>query len=258
MSYLLLSMSSQYKFQTKFSVDSRPLHLRLEEAVDKLLEEFKPGDRLPSEEALSQMMGVSRATIRELLSTLEERGRVVRKHGVGTFAAASKPFFESGLETLESMDAFANRKGFSCEFRDLDLHEEPADAFMAEKLKLEIGDRVTVITRTSIVQNTLVAYIFDAMPAKVVKAEEIGPVFTGSVLDYLKDNLGFHPMYAITNLLSVEASKDLAHKLQISPGKALLLLEEFLYKEDNQLVNYSRRYYNTKYFHYYLVRRSPA
>lgn len=251
-------MLSKSNMQTKYGIDSRPLHIRLEEAVEKYLDEFHPGERLPSEESLSEMMNVSRATIREILRTLEERGRVVRKHGKGTYVASRMPIFESGLETLESMDAFANRKGFACEYQDLELQEQPADPLLAEKLKISIDDRVTVITRTSIVQNTRVAFILDASPAKYVKVGDIQPVFTGSVLDYLKDKLGYYSMYAITNLLAVEATKDLARKLQVQAGSSLLLLEEFVYKDDNQLVNYSRRYYNTKLFHYYVVRKSQV
>ena len=40
---------------------------------------------LPSETELSQRFEVSRATIREALSQLEQRGVVNRRHGVGTF-----------------------------------------------------------------------------------------------------------------------------------------------------------------------------
>jgi GntR family transcriptional regulator len=242
----------------KIVFDARPLHLRLEEAIELLLKEYGPGDRLPSEEKLSELMGVSRATIREYLGILEERGRIVRRHGVGTFIASAKPLFESGLEILESMDAFASRMGFVCEVKDLNIREEPADADMAAKLKLKEGAALTVVTRTSVIQNTPVAYIYDAMPASIITADDLKPHFTGSVLDYLKDKMKPVPWSAVTNLLSIEASKDISQRMQIPLGAALLLLEEYLYRADTQLINYSRRYYNTKYFQYHIIRRCPA
>jgi GntR family transcriptional regulator len=241
----------------KIALDSRPLHLRLEEAMELFLKEYGPGDRLPSEKELSEYMGISRATIREYLGILEERGRIVRRHGVGTFIASEKPLFESGLETLESMDAFARRMGFVCEVRDLNIREEPADADMASKLKIEEGAALTVVMRTNVIQNTPVAYIYDAMPASIVTAEDFRLNFKGSALDYLKDKMKPGHWSAVTNLLSIEASKDISQRMQLPLGAALLLLEEYLYWAD-QLINYSRRYYNTKFFQYHIIRRYPA
>jgi GntR family transcriptional regulator len=47
--------------------------------------EHRPGDRLPSETDLSQLLGHSRATIREALGHLAAAGRVERRWGSGTF-----------------------------------------------------------------------------------------------------------------------------------------------------------------------------
>ena len=48
--------------------------------IDNKLE---PGDRLPTEEALSEQLGVSRTAIREALRSLEALGMVESQHGVG-------------------------------------------------------------------------------------------------------------------------------------------------------------------------------
>lgn len=59
-----------------------------ERARDALLESISrgsfPNGRLPSEKQLADELGVSRATIREALQSLEEAGVVSRQHGVGT------------------------------------------------------------------------------------------------------------------------------------------------------------------------------
>jgi GntR family transcriptional regulator len=241
--------------QNKFLLDARPLHLRLEEAMDALLKEHCPGDRLPSEEQLSEIMGVSRATIREMLRALEERGRIIRRHGVGTFIAPNNPLFESGLEILESVDALAKRMGVVCEVKDLSLREEPADAIMAEKLKLNLGAPVCVVTRTRVIQDAVIAYMYDIIPAAIVSADQLRAGFTGSVLEYFQTYKPI-PKYAVTSLLSIQANKDLAQPMQVVPGTALLLLEECLYAADDQLLNFSHNYYNTKYFRYHILRRS--
>src|SRR5690606_8131127 len=52
--------------------------------------EWANGDRLPSEHALSEHYGVSRATIRTALQDLESRGMTVTRRGVGTFVTDRK------------------------------------------------------------------------------------------------------------------------------------------------------------------------
>ncbi len=51
---------------------------------------LRPGDRLPSEEALRAQYGVSRGTLRQALEALERDGLVDRARGRGTFVTAGR------------------------------------------------------------------------------------------------------------------------------------------------------------------------
>jgi GntR family histidine utilization transcriptional repressor len=53
--------------------------------------EWRPGDRIPSELALVDELGVSRMTINRALRELAEQGVLARFPGVGTFIAEEKP-----------------------------------------------------------------------------------------------------------------------------------------------------------------------
>jgi GntR family transcriptional regulator len=237
-------------------LDVRPLHLRVEEVMESLLKGYSPGDQIPSEAKLAKLMNVSRNTVREVLRALEERGRVIRRHGKGTFITHERPVLESGLEVLESLDKSALRLGESCYTRDLIIKQEKADSTMAQKLKVDVNSPVTVVTRTRVISDKVVAYMYDVIPASIATPEEIRSDFSGSMLDYFQQRGNPYPYYAITRMLSIQADKDLARHLQVSLGTALLLLEESLYSDGERLINYSHNYYNTSHFVYHIVRHS--
>jgi DNA-binding FadR family transcriptional regulator len=61
----------------------------LQEAIDS--GRWKPGERIPTERALSDRYGMARNTIRRALRQLEDAGRIVRHVGRGTFVEQGKP-----------------------------------------------------------------------------------------------------------------------------------------------------------------------
>lgn len=64
-----------------------PLFRRVADQLARFIEgnRLSPGDRLPGERQLSELLGVSRASVREGLRSLQARGVVVVRHGKGVF-----------------------------------------------------------------------------------------------------------------------------------------------------------------------------
>ena len=65
---------------------------------------LKPGDKLPSERKLMEMLGVSRSTVREALQGLAAMGLVEGRAGEGTFVKENKPHLNLDMDiaTLSS------------------------------------------------------------------------------------------------------------------------------------------------------------
>ncbi|CAG7611395.1 FadR/GntR family transcriptional regulator [Leucobacter soli] len=83
-----------------------------EQTVQRLLQTVHlgligPGERLPAERDLASMLGVSRATVREALSTLAEAGYVSTRRGRsgGTFVASELPQAAPGAPSSAPLTA---------------------------------------------------------------------------------------------------------------------------------------------------------
>ena len=61
---------------------------------------FPEGSRLPSEPELAKSLGISRTTLRQALSLLQDDGLVNNIRGKGNFIVKAKPNNNIGLETI--------------------------------------------------------------------------------------------------------------------------------------------------------------
>ncbi|WP_176229309.1 GntR family transcriptional regulator [Candidatus Hakubella thermalkaliphila] len=249
--------NSKSKMIPDLERDYRPMYIRVQEALTELLDRqvYQPDDQLPSEPELAQKLGVSRATLREALRSLEERGIIIRKHGVGTFVSSPVPLIESGLELLESIDSLARKKGFECLTQDLVIEQEQAGADIAAKLEIDEEDNVVVVRRTKVFDGEPMAYMHDVVPEKVATLEEVRKGFKGSVLDFLVQKGELLVAYAWANIRPVAVDDFLADKLAVRVGSPVLLLEEFLYSEANQVIEYSLNYFVPKFCQFHIIRR---
>jgi len=248
-------MAPNPNIPSKFSLDTRSLNKRVEEALEELVKRSKPGDKLPSEADLSRQMDISRTTLREVLQTFALRGLIVKKHGIGTFVCDPQTLIEGGLEVLESLDSMAQRLGYQISLRDVAIQQKGADADICEHLNVPVGDPVLVVTRTRLKDDAILAYMSDAIPLSLIDPEDFEKQFAGSVLDYLRSRLTAQPFWAQTNLQAVLASSDLARDMKIPRETPLLLMEEKLYSADNRVIDYSRNYYITSHFLFHIIRK---
>jgi GntR family transcriptional regulator len=243
---------------TKLKLDHRPLYIRAVEVLRELLANgtYPPGSQLPPEPDLAQQLGISRSTLREAMRTFEERGRITRRRGIGTFVSQPPSLvIDSGLETLESIDSLIRRRGITIDTRDLGIESQPASQEVAHLLQVDQGSPVTVVTRTKVTTNRPVAHMIDVLPDTVVTPQAMREGFRGSVLDYLLERSDLDVSHARADIIPLCADKHLSSRLSLDPAAVLLLLEETSYSAAGQVVCYSRNYFVPEFFKFHLVRR---
>lgn len=216
----------------------------------------RPGDGLlPSEADLSQRYGVSRATVREALSRLEQRGVILRRHGVGTFVNAQRPIIESGLERLESLDTLAKRMGLETQMEAVQIQERMASAGEAEHLYLPSESRVMDVSRVIKIGSKPVAYLADIVPTDIINRAELEDKFHGSVLDIFLQQGKPALSHSLTEIVVEEANESVARQLHIRRGETLLKLISQLISLEGRVVDYSFGYFVPGFFHFHIIRR---
>jgi GntR family transcriptional regulator len=217
---------------------------------------YQPGDQLPPQNELAAELGISRATLREALLSLEQQGIVVLKHGVGTFVPRGYGHrLESGLERLESILELTARQGLDVGLSDLQVSEEQAEQRLADALQVAPGTPLTTVRRVIMVDGTPVAYMLDVAPISILSPADLEESFDGSVLDLLRQRPDLHIARAVANIVAVNAVGDLADRLQVESQQALLLLEETLFSAEGMPLDFSQNYFVPECFQFHVVRR---
>jgi GntR family transcriptional regulator len=215
----------------------------------------RDGGLLPSEAELSRRFDVSRATIREALSKLEQRGVIYRRHGVGTFVSPPQPVLEAGFEQLESIHTLAERIGLKTHMGEAEIIERDATPYDAQVLEITPGTSVLSVTRTILAGTQPIAYLVDVVPTIFLRESDLGESFDGSVLDILIQRSDPVLSHSNTNISTEVADLPTARKLHIQRGDMLLKLDAQLYSRDGHIVDYSLSYFVPGYFRFHVVRR---
>lgn len=127
--------------------DNRPLYMQLHDLIrdDILNGTYRPGEKILTEEQLSEKYGVSRITVRNALETLARDNYLVRRRGAGTFISEQK-FHRSISEDLSFTD-MCKQLGVSPGSKTIKSVIEDANSLDQEILHLDKNASVVVIER---------------------------------------------------------------------------------------------------------------
>lgn len=227
--------------------DPRPLYLRVADAIrDNIASgRFDDATRLPSETELTQLFGVSRATVREALSALERDGLISRAHGKGTFARKPQFTLSPGQARNRGFTETVKSMGLTPGTSYLSFNWEPADTEFAQILNVPVGSQLALIKRVRTVNNEPVEYAIDWVPERIIGSDMSAATFPESLFEYLREQRGVVFGYSDLTIESVLPSAYMAGLLHLELNMPVLLVEETYYTPEGSPILHCKNYHRS-------------
>ncbi|WP_048646867.1 GntR family transcriptional regulator [Nitratireductor soli] len=218
-----------------------PLYLRLR----RLLEEaivggvIREGEAIPTERDIAELADLSRVTVRRAVDDLVKQGRLIRRHGSGTFVAPSVARVEQSLSLLTSFTEDMARRGLSArsEWLERAVVAPSPDEMMV--LGLAVGDKVSRLERLRIAGD---------VPMAIERASIIGAFLpdpasvSGSLYDALEKRSA-RPIRATQRISARNVDEREAALLKVAPGEAALYIERVSYLPGGRVIEFTRSIY---------------
>lgn len=200
---------------------------------------FPEGSRLPSEPELAKLIGVSRTTLRQALSLLQDDGLVNNIRGKGNFIVKSKPNNNIGVETI-------GHPVYKCMNDTIDdvemkLRIEPSTDYF-NKILVNKAAAVVLVDRWYKSKDKTIAYTFTMMPIETISNLNLDLNNHDGLLKFLETYI-----YKISNNILVEikystAGNFAAKNDPISDKNQFHLIQETIYDENEIPIASSKHY----------------
>jgi GntR family transcriptional regulator len=229
-----------------------PKYLQIEEDLKYriLLGEWKPGDRILSEEEFCRVYDVSRITVRRAISELELAGYLYQISGKGTFI---KNFQEETQENtfVKSFTNEMRERGMNVITTSVTLDAVPADNSLAGLLNINPGSQIFQLKRVRAVSDgDIIAYSVNSFPnAKPFSTD--AKDYYNSFYDYLA-TFGIYLISTKEYLEAMLPPSNVAEMLQIPQSEPVLKFVRVSHNSDYSFSEYNLCYYIGSKYPYYI------
>ena len=191
--------------------------------------------RIPSEQELCGVYGVSRITVRKALGELMQEGLLKRQQGKGTFVCA--PRLQGDLRDVNSFHEACRLMG--CEPSTRVIHAQFVRAGEDDRAKLDcMGEQVIEITRLRLADDLPVMIETNRFP--LTCAWLLDEQLTDSLYRLLETRQ-LVPKRGIHELSLTYATATEARLLTVDPGSALMRLDQVVYDQHDRPLHTSHQ-----------------
>jgi GntR family transcriptional regulator len=232
------AIAAEYK-RTASHDGSRSLaYVRVRQSLQRMIEkgQLAPGQALPSEREMADVLSLSRVTVRKAIAGLAADGLLTQRHGAGTFVA------DRIVKSFSKLTGFTDDlriRGLKPRVRFLDRSTGEVSPEEALALHLSPGSRVIRLRRLRFAGDKPLALENTAVPQSILRDPKAIKL---SLYDAL-ERIHCRPTRALQRLRAVALDADQAKLLDLEAGSPALAIERRAFLDDGRVVEFTSSLY---------------
>lgn len=242
---------------TSLSDQAKKEVLRYIEGMD-----FNKGNKLPREELLAEMIGVSRITIRQALNELSAEGMIFRRQGKGTFVNVDSLNIKVTFSPCMELTQMIANSGYQPSVKLLNISKVERDEEICSLLQMREGEQLVVGEKLFLADDKICAFCRDYFGMDLIGGEEAFDAFAkyeDSIYKYIYNLSGEKAEWDKVELDTVmpQEIEGLSEhvSLQELGDKPYLYLKTLNYSSKDQPLIYANEYFNTSLIKFNLIRQ---
>ena len=202
----------------------RPLYRQVYDIIVRKVAQgqWRPGESLPSEQALAAELGVSQGTMRKVLDALTAEKLLERRQGKGTFIAENTQ--ERALFRFFRM-ARPGGERLAPTCGEETVKVRASRTIEQAKLGIAKGDKVVEINRTRLIDGRPAIREQIALPAALFPGIEKGGQLPNTLYSLYQTEYGINIVSAQEELRAIAATAEDATYLGVAIGEPILLID---------------------------------
>jgi len=216
-----------------------PYYFQLSTYIENRIKskEWQPGQLLPSEQELCDVLGISRTVVRQAMADLDRKGLIAKQNGKRSTVAYPK--YEGGLmQTLRGFYEDAIAKGQQPSTQVLECKVIGADAEVARALQLTEGEPVIMLNRLRFLNGEpevlVVTYLLEKMCPGLVHED----FSSQSLYEALSRKYGLRITQGFRTIEAIALERGDAKLLGVRAGNPALLLKSIGLMESGTPLEY--------------------
>lgn len=228
-----------------------PVYYQIKNKIQEWIvsKEYLAGEKIPSENELAKIFGVSRLTVRQAITILAQEKLVFRKRGEGTFVTKNAKLIDSfGLAFSGFMDDLFYQASKS-KTKSVEIERVKATKSVQEKLEID-DEYVFCIRRVRVLNNFLFAYTVNYLPEHIGEKIEKKKLMKEPLLKILEIDLGYEFDEAFQTIEASFSDQEVSDKLEIQSGSPILFVERIMYDNNKMPIEFVQSSYRGDLYKY--------
>ena len=218
--------------------------MKIHAELNELLNEFYPGQKIPSERVLSERFGVARMTLRHTIESFILEGRLERRHGSGTFISNQCYSLSARCRSFSSEMA---SRGLEPKNKLLVSKIISADKVCASKLRVPLNSKMLKFSRLRLGNEIPMAYQTTIIPVSYISNIE-NHELEGALEDMLQIKFGIFITTSQTEISGDFVEQKVSKLLEITTLTPCLVKETIDMDLRSRNIMWNKTWYNAERF----------